>query len=270
MNILIPSQSVLVQDRDLLQYLKLKNRLFALTQASSPIDIGIFEATLEVHDWQTIFPTLLQGYQLHPAETFFFGHSIEALLAAKKALLPCGIFIPPETNAESIKTLQSMTPDESFTSKKEIIAFFDRLNFSESRLWPIPTVGALIFNPQNQVLLVRTTKWSGLYGIPGGKIHYGESAEAALHREILEETGLTLKNIRFIMNQDCIEHPQFYKPRHFILLNYSAEVEDPEIKVQLNYESNAYIWVDFDKVNEYAVNEPTGVLLQKVKELQGK
>jgi len=38
-------------------------------------------------------------------------------------------------------------------------------------------------NKNNQILLIKTKKWSGLYGTPGGKVDYGESLEVALKRE---------------------------------------------------------------------------------------
>jgi ADP-ribose pyrophosphatase YjhB (NUDIX family) len=44
----------------------------------------------------------------------------------------------------------------------------------------------------------------------------------ALRREIMEETGLKLTDIRFELVQDCIEPPEFYKKAHFLLLNYTA------------------------------------------------
>ena len=66
------------------------------------------------------------------------------------------------------------------------------------------TVGALIFNARGEVLMIRTHKWSGLWGIPGGKIKWGETSEAALRREIKEETNLKVTDIKFVLVQDCI------------------------------------------------------------------
>ena len=59
--------------------------------------------------------------------------------------------------------------------------------------YPLVTVGALIFNKKNQVLFLKSNKWKEQYGIPAGKLHYGESIINGLKREIKEETGLNFK-----------------------------------------------------------------------------
>ena len=50
--------------------------------------------------------------------------------------------------------------------------------------YPEPTVGALIFNTENKLLLVQSHKWRNKYVIPGGHIELGETHVAALKREI--------------------------------------------------------------------------------------
>ena len=72
-----------------------------------------------------------------------------------------------------------------------------------------------VYNALGQVLMVRTDKWSGKWGIPGGKIEYGESSEDALRREIAEETNLAISDIEFVLAQDCIRSEEFYRPEHF-------------------------------------------------------
>ncbi len=56
--------------------------------------------------------------------------------------------------------------------------------------YPDPTVGALIFNPEDKVLICKSHKWNDQYVIPGGHIELGEKMEDALKLEVLEETGL--------------------------------------------------------------------------------
>ncbi len=128
---------------------------------------------------------------------------------------------------------------------------------------PISTVGALIFNPAREVLMIRTHKWSNLWGIPGGKIKYGETSEAALRREIMEETALEVRNIEFAIVQDCVGSTEFYKEAHFVLLNYTCDSDGG--KVVLNDEAELYEWLPPREALKLPLNTPTRILLEAVK-----
>jgi ADP-ribose pyrophosphatase YjhB (NUDIX family) len=113
--------------------------------------------------------------------------------------------------------------------------------------------------------MIRTRKWSDLWGIPGGKIKRGETSEDALRREILEETNLEVEAVRFVLVQDCIDSPEFYRPAHFVLLNYTCRcVEGREVR--LNEEAQAFRWVSVDEAFALPLNKPTRVLLEAVAE----
>lgn len=128
---------------------------------------------------------------------------------------------------------------------------------------PVTTVGGLIFDPAGRVLMIRTHKWSNLWGIPGGKIKFGETAEDALRREIKEETNLDVSAIRFVLVQECIQSAEFYRPAHFILLNYTCECgRDPA--VVLNGEAQEFRWVQEAEAFGLALNQPTRKLLLAV------
>lgn len=57
----------------------------------------------------------------------------------------------------------------------------------------IPGARVLIQNPQGELLLELKNE-SGLWGFPGGCAELGESIDQVAHRELLEETGLTVSN----------------------------------------------------------------------------
>ena len=64
----------------------------------------------------------------------------------------------------------------------------------------IPCVGAVIKDTAGRLLLIRRghEPGKGLWSIPGGRIEPGETDEAALVREVLEETGLVVTAGRLI------------------------------------------------------------------------
>jgi len=127
---------------------------------------------------------------------------------------------------------------------------------------PISTVGALIFNPAREVLMIRTHKWSNLWGIPGGKIKWGEPAEDALRREVMEETGLQIRDIQFVLVQDCIHSKEFFRDAHFVLLNYTANSDGG--LVTLNDEAEEYQWLTPKAASDLPLNTPTRILLESV------
>jgi 8-oxo-dGTP pyrophosphatase MutT (NUDIX family) len=127
---------------------------------------------------------------------------------------------------------------------------------------PIVTVGGLVSDPEGRVLLIRTHKWGDRWGIPGGKIDEGETMEAALVREFVEETGLAITDVRFVTALDSVHSPEFYKPVHMVLLNFTAHSAGGA--VTLNEEAQAYAWVSPTEAATYDLNDPTRALLRQV------
>ena len=111
--------------------------------------------------------------------------------------------------------------------------------------------------------MIRTHKWSNRWGIPGGKIKRGETCEAALRREVMEETSLELGEIHFIMAQDCIEPPEFERSAHFLLLNYIARCLDDDAPITLNDEAEESQWLPLGAALNLQLNRPTRVLIEE-------
>jgi len=111
--------------------------------------------------------------------------------------------------------------------------------------YPEPTVGALIFDPAGRLFLMRSHKWAGKYVVPGGHVELGETLEAALRREVAEETGLTISDITFLCFQEFLYDPAFWQPRHFIFFDFACRSETTE--AQLNDEAQEYLWATVDE-----------------------
>ncbi len=126
--------------------------------------------------------------------------------------------------------------------------------------YPLPTVGALIVAPDESLLLIKTHKWHHKWAVPGGKIDYGETIKAALKREFKEETNLDIYDIHWAPTQESIESSEFYKPAHFVFLNFIARADSKELI--LNNEAQEYSWPTKAQILDYDMNTPTKTLVE--------
>lgn len=128
-----------------------------------------------------------------------------------------------------------------------------------SEEFPIPVVGALIYNDEKKIFLARGPKWGTQWTIAGGKIEINETAEAALKREIKEEVGIDIDQLEFLGIQDGINPAFYHRPAHFIFLDYLAHYASGEIR--LSPELSEYQWIEPEKALATLAIEPTTVLL---------
>lgn len=119
------------------------------------------------------------------------------------------------------------------------------------QIYPEPTVGALIFNREGRLFLMKSHKWKGRYVIPGGHIELGEKTTDALIREIKEETDLDIFDIEFICFQEFIYDETFWKKRHFIFFDFSCKTGSD--KVKLNSEAEEFAWVTLEELDKYDI-----------------
>jgi phosphoglycolate phosphatase len=222
---------------------------------------GVWDKRKKIHE-------ILAENKLKPDETLFIGdmeHDIET--AKHGGVHSCAVL----TGYNTLEQLRAAQPDLIVEHLSELRGLLERndLNlkplmkkFEESQP-PLATVGGLIFNSKNEVLMIRTHKWSNLWGIPGGKIKWGETSEAALRREILEETGLKISGIKFVLVQDCIHSKEFYRDAHFVLLNYTCRCQGKP-QVVLNDEGREFRWVKMAGAKQMKLNKPTRVLVNAV------
>jgi nucleoside triphosphatase len=131
--------------------------------------------------------------------------------------------------------------------------------------YPEPTVGAVIFNTEGKILLCKSHKWENKYVIPGGHIELGESMEDALKREVFEETGLSIYDIKLISLKESIYSHKFHKKKHFIFIDYMCNTDSSD--VILNDEAEEYKWVDIDNIENYDLGGFTRKLLMELRNM---
>lgn len=117
--------------------------------------------------------------------------------------------------------------------------------------FPEPCIGALIFNPENKILLVKTHKFRGDYAIPGGHVELGETVEQSVKREVKEETNLDVYGIEFLGVQDFIFDKIFWKKKHFVFLDFACKTNSSN--VTLNDEGQEYVWISISEAMKLPV-----------------
>ena len=223
--------------------------------------VGVWDKRKKIHE-------IIEENSLVPDETLFVGdmqHDIET--AHHGGVHSCAVL----TGYNTLEQLRQAKPDlivEHLGELRELLERNElwlrpRLKSFEQAHMPVATVGGLIFGADDRALLVRTHKWSDLWGIPGGKIKWGEPSIDALRRELKEETNLDITQVELVLVQDCIHSEEFYRDAHFVLLNYTCRAV-PGAEVRLNDEAREFRWLTLAEALELPLNQPTRKLIDAV------
>lgn len=111
----------------------------------------------------------------------------------------------------------------------------------------------------NKVLVVREAATyaegtnAGKYQLPGGRVEKGENIKAALRREVLEETGLTVS----------IEYPIYVgewlpiiRGKKHQIVGIFVVCKPKDLTIKLSTEHDDYKWVNADNHNDYDILSP--------------
>ena len=84
---------------------------------------------------------------------------------------------------------------------------------------------------------------SNSWGVPGGHLEFGESFEATARREVLEETGLKIKNVRF----GAVTNDYFSdENKHYITIWMLSDWESGKESIMEPDKSLQQAWRTFD------------------------
>ena len=127
---------------------------------------------------------------------------------------------------------------------------------------PRVAVGAIVFN-DNKVLLVRRGKppAEGVWAIPGGSVKLGETLQQAAEREILEETGVTIRAREPAYTFESIQRDVSGAIRfHYVIIDLNADYVDGEPKPA--DDALDARWFSPNDIQTMKVSEPTRNLLK--------
>lgn len=107
-------------------------------------------------------------------------------------------------------------------------------------------VGIGVFIVKNGKFLMgrrRNAHGDGTWSIPGGHLEFGETFEETAKREVLEETGLTITNVRFgAVTNDYFEDGG----KHYVTIWMLSDWESGEEQITEPDKFIALEWRDFD------------------------
>jgi ADP-ribose pyrophosphatase YjhB (NUDIX family) len=123
-------------------------------------------------------------------------------------------------------------------------------------------VSASIFR-DNKVLLVRRARspGKGFYSLPGGRVEFGETLHAALHREVMEETALKIEIVGLAGWREVVPNAEGHG--HYVILSFAARWNAGE--PHLNEEHDDYRWVTTEELGELKTTDGLADMIQSAK-----
>ncbi len=105
--------------------------------------------------------------------------------------------------------------------------------------------GAAILNTDGKLLLIQRLKQpeAGAWGLPGGKIDFGERAEDTARREILEELGIEIELTGLACIAETIDAGD---GRHWVAPVYSARIISGKPEVMEPEKHGGWGWFALD------------------------
>ena len=130
---------------------------------------------------------------------------------------------------------------------------------------PVVGVGAVVIKDRNVLLVKRGVDPNkGLWAIPGGSLKLGETLQEGAEREIMEETGITIRAKEPVYSFDFFERDGDGRVRfHYVVVDMMADYIGGE--VQGADDALEARWVSQDELKYLEVSRNTLKILDALK-----
>ncbi|KAF7122589.1 hypothetical protein CNMCM5793_000614 [Aspergillus hiratsukae] len=113
-------------------------------------------------------------------------------------------------------------------------------------------VGVVVLNKEGKIILGKRkgSHGAGTWAFPGGHLEFGESFEACAVREVLEETGLSVHDVRFLtVTNDVMEA----EGKHYITVYVGAIVKEDNAQPQIlePEKCDEWRWISWEDVRSW-------------------
>ncbi len=113
-----------------------------------------------------------------------------------------------------------------------------------------PAVGVAVIVIQNEKVLLGkrlNSHGSGTWAFPGGHLECGESIEDCAKREVVEETGLSIKNLQCATFTNDIFGEE---KKHYVTLFVVSEYDSGELQIKEPDKCENWVWFSWNEFPE--------------------
>lgn len=120
---------------------------------------------------------------------------------------------------------------------------------------PVPAAAGVVFRGDDILLVKRGhAPNQGRWSVPGGAVEEGETVEAAVIREVLEETSVRVRPVRVLTVADLVERDDSGRVRfHYATVEVLCEYVEGEPMPDSDADNAR--WIPMRELHEYDVTE---------------